>query len=124
MTVKAHGAQRAKGHASRNRDMESGTAPRVSLYRELHPEMFLAKRRTLRGRRLSDDERKAAIVADLRAHGPATASQIAYRLGVNIKKVSPYLTGGIDGVVVVRTVTSVERGNSEKIWGLKHGISQ
>lgn len=124
MTVKAHGAQRAKGHASRIRDMSNGTSATVSLYQELHPEMYRQKR-SLRGRRLTDDERKAAIVEDLRAHGPATAQQIAFRLCVNIKRVSPYLTAGIDGVIVVGKVKSqIGRGDCKRIWGLKHGISQ
>lgn len=125
MTVKAHGTQRSHGHASRTRDMENSPAPRTSLYRELHPEMFTAQRNTLRGRRLSDDERKAAIVENLRMYGPATAVQIAYRMGVNIKKVSPYLTAGIDGVIVVgRVRNQIGRGDCKRIWGLKHGISQ
>lgn len=124
MSHHAHGTRRSRGHASRTRDMDTGSTPRVNLYQELHPEMFMERRPTLRGRQLSDDERKAAIVADLRTHGPSTAQEIAFRLGINIRRVSLYLATGIDGVVVVGKEKNQVNRSYIKVWGVRNGISE
>lgn len=122
MSHHAHGTQRSHGGATRIGEMESRPeSPRVSLYQMLHPEMYInAGRKTLRNRRLTDEERKVAIIEDLRANGPATATQIARRLGVNVKFVSPLLIAGIDGVAVVRTPKKAGRSANRNVWGVKN----
>lgn len=119
MSHHAHGTNKVYGHASRTRGMETGTAAKHSLYYELHPEMRRPPRPTLRNRRMTDDERKAAIAEDLRTHGNATAAQIARRLGIDVTSVTPLLRSGIDGVVVIERKASERSSRIAKIWGIK-----
>ena len=119
MSHHAHGTNKVYGHASRTRDMETGTAVRHSLYYELHPEMRRPPRPTLRNRRMTDDERKAAIAEDLRTHGNATAAQIARRLGSGVVAVKSMLRSGIDGVVVIEKKASDRSSRIAKVWGIK-----
>lgn len=104
-------------HASRTREMEAGRAQgeRFS-YRDIHPEMYKPKAPSLRNRRISDDDRRAAIIADLRTNGPSTAVEIMKRLRINKKYITPLLNAGINGVTVVRT----KRHGSTivKVWGM------
>lgn len=119
MSHHAHGTNKVYGHASRTRDMETGTAVRHSLYYELHPEMRRPQRPTLRNRRMTDDERKAVIAEDLRTHGNATAAQIARRLGIDVTSVTPLLRSGIDGVVVMERKASERSSRIAIVWGIK-----
>lgn len=116
MSHHAHGTNRSYGHASRTSGMGTGSSVRHSLYQELHPEMYRAAPKSLRRRRISDDERRAAIIDDLRANGPSTAGEIQRRLRINKKYITPLLTAGIDGVTVVSTRQN--RSTIIKVWGM------
>ena len=116
MSHHAHGTNRSYGHASRTSGMEASTSARHSLYRELHPQMYRPTSPSLRNRRISDDERRTAIIDDLRANGPSTAGEIQRRLRINKKYITPLLTAGIDGVTVVSTRQN--RSTIIKVWGM------
>lgn len=120
MSHHAHGTNKVYGHGSRTRGMEPGSATqgeRFSL-RDLHPELYRPTPPTLRNRRMTDDERRAAIIDDLRTNGPATAVEIDKRLGISKNYTARLLADGIDGVVVERTVLRGSR--TVNVWGLKH----
>ena len=124
MSHHAHGTNKVYGHASRTREMEARRAQgeRFS-YRDIHPEMYRPGVPSLRNRRISDDERRAAIIADLRKNGPSTAGEIQQRLRINKNHITPLLHAGIDGVVVVRT--KLHGSTIVKVWGIvQHGISE
>jgi hypothetical protein len=123
MSHHAHGTRRIHAGASRTREADSAPQSQRFSYRDLHPEMYRPGVPSLRNRRISDDERRAAIIADLRANGPSTAVEIVKRLRINKKYITPLLNAGINGVTVVRT--EQRRSTLVKVWGVtQRGISE
>ncbi len=123
MSHHAHSTRHIHDGASRTREADRSLQSQRFSYRDLHPEMYKPKAPSLRNRRISDDERRAAIIADLRTNGPSTAAEVERRLKINKKYITPLLNAGIDGVAVVRT--EQRRSTLVKVWGVaQHGVSE